>query len=195
MSGRSSSAPINVVRTHSRFRRIAKWTGTVACVATLAAGVLTLKLRFEWLSAEERIGIAAQWGALWLIWRSDGYPFDAWGGPVPEAGWSIHWYEFDWSEAFGLASRQITRPTLGWASPKHRSLSIPFWMLLVAIGIPTFRLWQRDRRYKPGHCRHCGYNLTGNQCGVCPECGEPAHETRRANAESPPAVEGVQAAE
>jgi hypothetical protein len=23
-----------------------------------------------------------------------------------------------------------------------------------------------------GHCRNCGYNLTGNVSGVCPECGE-----------------------
>ena len=26
--------------------------------------------------------------------------------------------------------------------------------------------------YPPGHCRHCGYNLTGNVSGRCPECGE-----------------------
>ena len=26
--------------------------------------------------------------------------------------------------------------------------------------------------YPPGHCENCGYNLTGNVSGVCPECGE-----------------------
>lgn len=36
------------------------------------------------------------------------------------------------------------------------------------VGIP-FRQW---RKYKPGHCLSCGYNLTGNTSGVCPECGE-----------------------
>lgn len=25
----------------------------------------------------------------------------------------------------------------------------------------------------PFHCRKCGYNLTGNRSGTCPECGEP----------------------
>ena len=25
----------------------------------------------------------------------------------------------------------------------------------------------------PGHCRRCGYNLTGNESGVCPECATP----------------------
>ena len=31
----------------------------------------------------------------------------------------------------------------------------------------------RERRpfYPPGHCKMCGYNLTGNESGVCPECG------------------------
>jgi hypothetical protein len=24
----------------------------------------------------------------------------------------------------------------------------------------------------PGHCPNCGYDLTGNVSGVCPECGE-----------------------
>jgi hypothetical protein len=26
-------------------------------------------------------------------------------------------------------------------------------------------------RHPPGHCQHCGYSLTGNTSGVCPECG------------------------
>ncbi len=26
-------------------------------------------------------------------------------------------------------------------------------------------------RYPPGHCQTCGYNLTGNVSGICPECG------------------------
>jgi hypothetical protein len=33
-------------------------------------------------------------------------------------------------------------------------------------------LWKRSRR-KAGSCRRCGYNLTGNTSGVCPECGTP----------------------
>jgi hypothetical protein len=31
---------------------------------------------------------------------------------------------------------------------------------------------QRGRRM-PGNCHTCGYNLTGNTSGVCPECGTP----------------------
>lgn len=28
-----------------------------------------------------------------------------------------------------------------------------------------------------GHCKHCGYNLTGNVTGICPECGKPVPPT------------------
>jgi hypothetical protein len=28
------------------------------------------------------------------------------------------------------------------------------------------------RRLKPGVCHHCGYDLTGNTSGRCPECGQ-----------------------
>lgn len=31
--------------------------------------------------------------------------------------------------------------------------------------------WRRDSRLINGLCRGCGYNLTGNVSGVCPECG------------------------
>ena len=48
---------------------------------------------------------------------------------------------------------------------------IPFWMLFGAVAIPTSLLWWRDRRYPKGHCQSCGYDLTGNTSGVCPECG------------------------
>lgn len=30
---------------------------------------------------------------------------------------------------------------------------------------------RRATRYPPGHCQTCGYNLTGNVSGICPECG------------------------
>jgi hypothetical protein len=49
---------------------------------------------------------------------------------------------------------------------------IPFWLPLVTITIPTAILWYRDRRPPKGHCQNCGYDLTGNVTGVCPECGQ-----------------------
>ncbi len=37
-------------------------------------------------------------------------------------------------------------------------------------------LWLRRRRFPPGHCQRCGYDLTGNVSGRCPECGAPVPE-------------------
>lgn len=38
----------------------------------------------------------------------------------------------------------------------------------------AFAIGGRRRRQPPGCCIACGYNLTGNLSGVCPECGTPA---------------------
>jgi hypothetical protein len=35
------------------------------------------------------------------------------------------------------------------------------------------RLRIRDAEYYHPHCGGCGYDLTGNVSGVCPECGQP----------------------
>jgi hypothetical protein len=50
-------------------------------------------------------------------------------------------------------------------------VSIPLLVLL--LGVPaTALLWWLDRQ-RPGFCRECGYDLTGNVSGRCPECGTP----------------------
>ena len=54
-------------------------------------------------------------------------------------------------------------------------LSLPLWML--SIGEALMPSWWIVRRLKSMHairpetCRFCGYNLTANTSGVCPECG------------------------
>lgn len=50
---------------------------------------------------------------------------------------------------------------------------VPMWMVFLLVVAPTALFWWRDRRYPPGHCQRCGYNLTGNVSGKCPECGKP----------------------
>ncbi len=52
--------------------------------------------------------------------------------------------------------------------------------LLTVFGIPILLVvifWTMERigflpqRHAAGACRNCGYNLTGNVSGRCPECG------------------------
>jgi hypothetical protein len=70
--------------------------------------------------------------------------------PVPGWDWRVYSYQ-----GFGY-----------W------NFRLPLWIPFLLFVIPTPFLWWRDRRLPPGHCQKCGYNLTGNLSGVCPECGE-----------------------
>jgi hypothetical protein len=47
----------------------------------------------------------------------------------------------------------------------------PFWLPVSVVGVATIWLYRRTRGYPEGQCHACGYNLTGNTSGVCPECG------------------------
>ncbi len=48
---------------------------------------------------------------------------------------------------------------------------VPLWIPFLAVALPT-AIWSGlGCRPKAGHCKSCGYNLTGNVSGVCPECG------------------------
>ncbi len=75
---------------------------------------------------------------------------------------------------FGLLSTVGTTPA-GTGLLTHR-VSAPIWVpFLLLATYPTvafirgpLRLW---RRRNTGHCLRCGYDLTGNESGVCPECG------------------------
>ncbi|MDM8005533.1 MAG: hypothetical protein QUV05_05205 [Phycisphaerae bacterium] len=76
------------------------------------------------------------------------------------------------------ARRYQSPPHLRW-TPYVRVTSdvvdayVPLWIPFLLVAVPTACLWWRDRRRIPlGHCQKCGYNLTGNVSGVCPECGE-----------------------
>jgi hypothetical protein len=63
------------------------------------------------------------------------------------------------------------------SSSGHQRIVVPAWALvLLTAPLPTVRLWRRlrRRRFAPGHCRGCGYDLRGNESGVCPECGQAA---------------------
>src|SRR5262249_30991088 len=44
-----------------------------------------------------------------------------------------------------------------------------FWLICI---LSTLEGALKDRLLPAGFCRQCGYDLTGNVSGVCPECGD-----------------------
>ncbi|NLE59112.1 MAG: hypothetical protein GX616_12180 [Planctomycetes bacterium] len=66
-------------------------------------------------------------------------------------------------------------PSIPYLSWDGWNVWLPLWIPFLLVTVPTAILWLRSRgRIPPGNCRKCGYNLTGNVSGVCPECGESA---------------------
>ena len=51
-------------------------------------------------------------------------------------------------------------------------ICLPLWMpFLFVVMLTAYLFWRDHRLIPPGHCQKCGYSLTGNLSGVCPECG------------------------
>ncbi|HEX4796979.1 MAG TPA: hypothetical protein VH370_24525 [Humisphaera sp.] len=59
-------------------------------------------------------------------------------------------------------------------APHWRTI-FPIWSVLIVVSVPS--IWagaltvRKRRRRSHGLCGVCAYDLTGNQSGVCPECG------------------------
>jgi len=68
-------------------------------------------------------------------------------------------------------------------SAPRKGVSLPTYLFIFAgVAIPTILLWWRDRPFPAGHCQQCGYDLTGNVSGRCPECGTAVGDDKAADA-------------
>ena len=76
---------------------------------------------------------------------------------------------------------QLSRWRPGWTRPTFDNLGVPgvdtIYILTLPVWIPgalfaCAALAVSIHRRKRGICR-CGYDLTGNVSGICPECGTP----------------------
>ncbi len=127
-----------------------KWAGLVVCVLLFAQWAASLVWNIAWCDGRH--------GGFWL------YRGAIWTHPFANAATGIfHQPSFDvvwWSDPSRNASFGATA-------------CLPMWIPLVIIAVPTVILWLRGSPLPDGHCSNCGYNLTGNVSGVCPECGAP----------------------
>jgi len=74
--------------------------------------------------------------------------------------------------------------------------SLPAWFLALIFGAaPLIWIihWQRSRTIPPHLCQSCGYDLTGNQSGNCPECGVDLEAEASVEPTDAPAIAGSDA--
>jgi len=74
-------------------------------------------------------------------------------------------------ESFGQLSRRDTcRMCSATVKPVDR-YNLPLWWGVVAASSIVVGLLVLNRKPRIGCCKRCNYSLTGNQSGICPECG------------------------
>jgi hypothetical protein len=100
------------------------------------------------------------------------------GWPMPVVVHTQFWWPWN-DPAWTTAAKPDTGLTLEPVGVIIDTLlfSVALWLVLFGPGVLRW-FWRRHRR----RCTECGYNLTGNVSGRCPECGTAieAHPTRDA---------------
>jgi hypothetical protein len=144
----------NAMKRRSRTRRLFKWAGTVGCALIAVVWVLS--------HSGYAVGHFQPRGSVLLL---DGRICQPRAGVMP-------------SFFVGREGWHVFRK--GELIPALDDLSVPLWLPMLLVLVPTAMLWWGDigswwanrRRMPTGHCSRCGYDLTGNVSGRCPECGE-----------------------
>ena len=65
---------------------------------------------------------------------------------------------------------RIIIPHPGLPITGYVHLFLPHWLTNLIAWSLFFILWRKTRKPPKGHCQQCGYDLTGNESGACPEC-------------------------
>ena len=137
-----------------RFRRLKQ--------IRLISSLLVLLFAIIW-------GISTRFG---IIWHANNGGLLITGGIV-KFGWGPGVW-FDQHEGW---FRRV-KPEYGFKRPRLWNLGanvgmgeLPFWILTMIPSVLAIFTMKATIRRVPGPCAHCGFDLTGNTTGVCPECG------------------------
>ena len=156
------------MRKPSRLLRIAKWAGAILCAVIVALLVYSS----PWMKGPHAWGLNGISSV--IVVRNGGIVVQRFKQPpvLPDGR-----YTSSIGVAFFNANPNLPSEFVWWPLTHSTSgatlVVVPLWMLLGLFLVPTAFLWWRDRnRRPPGHCRNCGYDLTGNTSGRCPECGK-----------------------
>ena len=150
----------------NRVRRVMKWVGLVGCVVLGAVVVMShfvsMAVTREYPARGFSVTVAAvREGGITIV--HDNEPKPVWFGNQGLTRMDID-IQWGWTGVAWWPPRYEGRA-------RYPALFIPFWLPFITVAIPTYILWRRDRRKPEGCCQQCGYDLTGNESGICPECG------------------------
>ena len=130
------------------------------------------------------VSVSSKWGAVTFGTRRIaglGDPEHAWhfhSGRADRLSFGIPHYSLFGFSTSGFADKVQT--AFGAYQYEDKYLTVPFWFILVCPAVlPVFYVLVDRRHHRRNwplscnRCPSCGYNLTGNTSGVCPECGTP----------------------
>ena len=154
-----------------RFGRILKWSGLICGLIPAATIPLSKWWHVNLIADGDSPAFIVYDGQVLYrnCWWNDrpGFSVNRRPNPTP-LRWSFHYRSWPArTDSFPSGKRDPAsiRDVRCWR------LSVPLWIPLATIAIPTIWLWRRDRGFPDGHCQRCGYDLTGNVSGKCSECG------------------------
>ena len=132
--------------------RVVKWAGLVLSLLLICAWAISIRYDLTYNNV-----VAVQSGDGAIYYASVEFP-----KLHDDVSWSLH----------NDRRRHISMPLPSLHLGSLTDVLVPYWVLILLTALPTAFIWWRDRRRIPPHCcQGCGYDLTGNVSGVCPECG------------------------
>lgn len=141
-------------------RTIRRWTKRILLVSSIIAAALLVLSVFFSLAYYSSAHLPN-----WVIAASGGQGYLAWRHQQSTA-----------PHTFSIERRKAE---FRWELPSFKNnkefteILFPLWMPFALFGLPAGYLLHRDlNRPRPGTCERCGYDLTGNVSGRCPECGK-----------------------
>ncbi len=157
------------MKAQSRLRDKWKWAGVVGCALILALWISSLMCPFGIGFGHHSIDLCGG-GVDWIycevkpaeFWRDPGLAFhlEPRGPRTPSKCCGMY---LPRRGVCGSGDLGIAEWDFYW--------TVPVWIPLLLGGLPTLWLWWRERLGPGGLCQRCGYDLTGNVSGTCPECG------------------------
>ncbi len=149
------------MRNRPSWRRFLKWAGLAACIAIFLiwTGSGWFVVSYSWSGRTLAYNLDLHNGQIVFFTRS-------YNSNIELPYRTVCWYRNSWRNPpeFHWGLQVCGTPSWGF--------TLPLWVPFLLAGVTTSMLLYRDRRYPPGHCCKCGYDLTGNVSGLCPECGQ-----------------------